>query len=262
MTTQLIPFTFESSTITVHIDESGAPWWVLKDLCAALSLSNPSKAASRLKPGETSTLTQSYSGGSTQLLLVNESGLYRLIMRSDKPDAERFQQWVFSEVLPAIRKTGRYEVPQASTAAPALPPPSQREQLESIELGAQLLEMFGGMTDRDKLLFQDCVRNVMFSDHKLLPQYTGSYGFSVAERVTTLGYRLDRRQQASFYPVLGKRLAAEYRLRHGTEPVKETRFVDGANRQVAWYASADAEWVDAIIQSFMASLDVHVREEV
>lgn len=260
MATQLIPFTFETHNVRIHMDESGTPWWVVADICAVLALTNPSETVKRLEQDALrKTEVVDISGQSQLVWIVSEPGLYELIFRSNKPEAKRFRAWVFEDVLPAIRKTGRYEIAQPA-ALPPLSPPSQREQLESIELGAQLLEMFGGMTDRDKLMFQDCVRNVMFSGQKLLPQYTGSYGFSVAERVTHLGYRLDRRQQASFYPVLGKRLATEYRSRHGAEPEKETRYVDGANRQVAWYPQDCADWVDTIIQSFMASLDIFARE--
>ena len=114
----LIPFQFDTHAIQVHMDDDGNPWWVLQDICAVLGLSNPSRAASRLKPSESTTLTFSYTGVTRQLLLVNEQGLYRLIMRSSKPDAARFQDWVFRDVLPQIRKTGKYEAPTTALTNP------------------------------------------------------------------------------------------------------------------------------------------------
>lgn len=107
---QLIPFQFHSHDVRVLTDEENTPWWVVADVCAILGLTNPSKVAGRLKPNEIKTLTFDY----TPYLIVNEQGLYRLIMRSNKPDAERFQDWVFQEVLPQIRKTGSYTHPASS----------------------------------------------------------------------------------------------------------------------------------------------------
>jgi prophage antirepressor-like protein len=106
--TQLVPFQFENTAIRVIQNENREPWWSLQDVCKALTLENPTVVASRLRPHETTILSFSENGIPHRLLLVNESGLYRIIMRSNKPEAERFQDWVFEEVLPQIRKTGHY----------------------------------------------------------------------------------------------------------------------------------------------------------
>lgn len=106
--TPLIPFQFESLPVTVAKDENGNPWWVLKEVCDILSIANASQAGAQLRPHETTIISKTYMNRTVPLLLVNESGLYRVIMRSNKPEAERFQDWVFGEVLPQIRKTGEY----------------------------------------------------------------------------------------------------------------------------------------------------------
>mgnify|MGYP001611155034 FL=1 len=104
-------------------------------------------------------------------------------------------------------------------------------------------------------MLSDQVRNVMLSGQPLLPAGTDShipqaiYGFSVAERVEQLGYRLTRKEQAALYAGLGKKIAAEWRSRYGKEPIKESRFVDTVRCSVAWYASEEASWIDAIIQA-------------
>lgn len=101
-------FTFETNTVRVII-RGDEPWWVLSDVCAILGLSNTPKVAERLKSGQKDTITLSDSVNRPhQNTIINESGLYRVIFRSDKPEAERFQEWVFGEVLPQIRKTGSY----------------------------------------------------------------------------------------------------------------------------------------------------------
>lgn len=93
---------------TVQID--GEPWFVLADICRELELSNPSKVADRLDPDEKANFELGLRGGSTNL--INESGLYTVILRSDKPQAKPFRKWVTSVVLPSIRKTGSYSVQQ------------------------------------------------------------------------------------------------------------------------------------------------------
>lgn len=88
------------------ISKKGEPWFVLPDLCKALELSNPTKVAQRLEEDERSNFKLGRQGYAT---IVNESGLYAVILRSDKPQAKAFRKWVTSEVLPSIRKTGKYE---------------------------------------------------------------------------------------------------------------------------------------------------------
>ncbi|MDR1208310.1 MAG: phage antirepressor KilAC domain-containing protein [Holosporales bacterium] len=87
---------------TVQIN--GETWWVLKDVCDALGLSNPTVIAERLDEDEKAKLDL----GFHEANIINESGLYRVIMRSDKPSAKPFTRWVTHEVLPQIRKHGAY----------------------------------------------------------------------------------------------------------------------------------------------------------
>ena len=88
------------------------PWFVAKDACDCLELTNVSKACQTLDEDEKG-ITKVYTlGGSQDMMLISESGLYTLIMRSNKPEAKVFRKWVTSEVLPSIRKTGSYSVTQ------------------------------------------------------------------------------------------------------------------------------------------------------
>jgi len=93
----------------------GEPWFVAKDVCDALEIKNARDAIGRLKDkskGVVSTDTLETSGGIQELTVVNEQGLYLLIMQSRKPSAVEFQLWVTGEVLPAIRKHGGYLTPE------------------------------------------------------------------------------------------------------------------------------------------------------
>ncbi len=86
----------------------GEIWWVLKDVCGVLGISKYRDAARRLDEDERGSVKVDTLGGAQNLIAVNESGLYSVILRSDKPQAKPFRKWVTSEVLPSIRKHGLY----------------------------------------------------------------------------------------------------------------------------------------------------------
>lgn len=108
---EIIPFGYDDQLVrTVVID--GMPWFVAKDVCEVLELSDVNKAVSKLDEDEKLIRKLFVSGQNRDMIIVNESGLYTLIMRSNKPEARRFRKWVTSEVLPSIRATGQYTMPQ------------------------------------------------------------------------------------------------------------------------------------------------------
>lgn len=103
-------FNFNHISINTLIDEQGNPWFIASEICGALDHSDTSKAVSRLDLDEKLLRTMFVSGQHREVLTINESGLYTLIMKSRKPEAKAFQKWVTSEVLPTIRKSGGYSV--------------------------------------------------------------------------------------------------------------------------------------------------------
>lgn len=95
---------------TVTID--GEPWFVGKDIAEALGYKEPTKAARERVDAEDKGVSKiDTPSGIQNMTIINESGLYSLILSSKLPNAKKFKRWVTSEVLPAIRKTGHYEVP-------------------------------------------------------------------------------------------------------------------------------------------------------
>lgn len=105
MNNKLQQFNYNGTDIRT-IQKDGEPWWVLKDVCSVLELSNPTIVASRLDEDEVTKFDLGGLSGETNI--VNESGLYNVILRSDKPEAKRFKRWITHEVLPSIRKHGVY----------------------------------------------------------------------------------------------------------------------------------------------------------
>jgi len=99
----------------------GEPWFVAADVCAVLEHSDTSMAISRLDEDEKGTNIVCTLGGPQSLAVINESGLYSLILTSRKPQAKAFKKWVTAEVLPSIRKTGQYQSAESTMERPDLP---------------------------------------------------------------------------------------------------------------------------------------------
>lgn len=97
------------------------PWFVLADVCKVLELTTPAKVSARLEEDEKGVTSIHTLGGQQKMTIINESGLYSVILRSDKPQAKPFRKWVTSEVLPTIRKHGAYMVDSVLEQALASP---------------------------------------------------------------------------------------------------------------------------------------------
>lgn len=107
MSTTLVKFEFHGRPVrTVVID--GVAWFVVADVAAILGYRDAGNAARLLRPAQRGDSDVSTPGGIQRMLVTNESGLNRLILRSNRPEAEQIQEWVEDEVLPSIRKTGSY----------------------------------------------------------------------------------------------------------------------------------------------------------
>lgn len=104
-------FTFNASNQNIRVQmKDGEPWFVAKDVCDALTLENSRKATASLDDDEKGVSPIVTPSGTQQMTIVSESGLYNLIFQSRKAEAKAFRKWVTSEVLPSLRKTGRYEL--------------------------------------------------------------------------------------------------------------------------------------------------------
>lgn len=130
-------FKYEENKLVRTMSINDEPWFVLKDVCDVLGLSTPARVAERLDSDEVSQahLIDSV-GRSQEMTIISESGLYNVILRSDKPEAKPFRKWVTAVVLPSIRKNGGYIAGQ--------------EELSPQELMAKaLLVAQKTLTDRD-----------------------------------------------------------------------------------------------------------------
>jgi prophage antirepressor-like protein len=120
---KIVPFLFEGEAMVRVVERDGSPWFVAADVCRVLGIEKHRDALTKLDEDERGSVEVDTLGGRQTLAAVNESGLYTLILRSrdaTKPGtvAHRFRKWVTGEVLPALRRTGRYEAPAAMRREP------------------------------------------------------------------------------------------------------------------------------------------------
>jgi prophage antirepressor-like protein len=137
MATQIVPFAFEDQLVR-SVQRNGEPWFVGKDVCAVLDIAKHHQALDRLDADERGTCSVGTPSGDQDMIVVSEPGVFRLIFTSRKPQAERFKRWLAHEVLPQIRRTGRYGAP-----APAPDPVS--EPLRAVEVKLQMVRVAQGL---------------------------------------------------------------------------------------------------------------------
>jgi len=118
--TAISPFNFEGTSICIEVDEGGVEWFNANSVCGAMAYTNPRNALKdHVLTKDVSKRYTLTAGGKQLQNFVNESGLYSLILGSEKPEAKRFKHWVTKDVLPSIRKTGRYEAPRHESQPPS-----------------------------------------------------------------------------------------------------------------------------------------------
>nr|WP_321499389.1 BRO family protein [uncultured Dethiosulfovibrio sp.] len=178
-------FEFEQKPVrVVFID--GNPWWMAKDVCDVLGLANPNSTLALLDEDEKSTI-HSMEGGPDRVI-INEPGLYSLILRSRKPDAKRFKRWLTHELLPTIRKTGSYALPGSKLSKNDKKEELSRKRLEVMERNAncRMAQMI--------LKGIETFKDVMTSESKTV--FMAKYGELVAE--TDMSHLLPKSTEAMY----------------------------------------------------------------
>lgn len=107
-------FNFNEHGVRIVLDDSKEPWFCLTDVYKSLDISRTSRLFRELDAKGVADCHILTNGGTQKLKFINEPNLYRIIFRSNKPQALSFQDWVFAEVLPSIRKTGSYVARQTA----------------------------------------------------------------------------------------------------------------------------------------------------
>lgn len=184
MNNEIQRFDFRGASLRTLTDEAGEPWFIAKDVCDILGMSNPSMAVTALDKDEVAQIDpKDYLGSENRsnqaVNIVSEPGLYKLIMRSRKPEAKEFQRWVTHEVLPSIRKHGAYMTQQTLDKALTSPDfliqlatklKEEQEKVKELEPKAKALDDFTNVPDA--LLVRDAAKllsnsGTLIGEHEL-----------------------------------------------------------------------------------------------
>ena len=155
MNNEIQKFDFKGASLRTLTDEAGEPWFVAKDVCDILGHSNVSMALDRLDDDERSKFNLGRQGETN---IVNEAGLYVLVLGSRKPEAHEFQRWVTHEVLPSIRKHGGYMAGQERMTPEQMALASMRWLQSKVDEQAKQLKAQEG-----KVLFANAVETARTS---------------------------------------------------------------------------------------------------
>lgn len=163
MNNEIQKFDFKGSSLRTLTDKAEEPWFVAKDVCDILGMSNPSMAVTALDKDEVAQIDpKDYLGSENRsnqaVNIVSEPGLYKLIMRSRKPEAKEFQRWVTHEVLPSIRKHGGYMAGQERMTPEQMALASMRWLQSKVDEQAKQLKAQEG-----KVLFANAVESAKTS---------------------------------------------------------------------------------------------------
>lgn len=159
MNTEIQRFDFKGESLRALTNMAGEPWFVLKDCMSILDLGNPTETVKMFDDDEFSTTEVIDSiGRRQQAYIISEPGLYRLVMRSRKPEAKEFQRWVTHEVLPSIRKHGGYMAGQERMTPEQMALASMRWLQSKVDEQAKQLKAQEG-----KVLFANAVETARTS---------------------------------------------------------------------------------------------------
>lgn len=189
---ELTIFNFEENEVRTKI-LNGEPWFVGKDVADVLGYTNTQKAI-RDHVEEEDKLTERIvlSGQARETIVINESGLYSLVFKSQLPSAKRFKRWVTSEVLPTIRKTGSYQIP--------------KDPMDALRLMFQATEQ-----TQEKVNQVDARVFHLEENVKLEPGEYTYIGKSISRKVYQIGkervYSMNRQQKDELFKAINKEIA-------------------------------------------------------
>lgn len=194
----LIKYGYNGRLLTIIQDNNGNPWWMANEVCEILGLVNVSKALIELDICDKRDITGSKVGSNiSKLRIINEPGLYSLIFKSRKPEAETFKRWVVHEVLPSIRKTGSYRCQDSNDSTQGA---DQRKGPRK--------ETDGGY-------------NAILKEQRQLHQIF-EHAYRIAKRMTPSGKEASLMAQVKVKELTGINLAESYHLPPGMKPQNET----------------------------------------
>lgn len=168
MTTQISTFNFKSFPVRIQ-SFNNEPYFCLSDVCQVLGVNRRSAEAFRLNKEGCNKIATLTDGGHQELTFINEPNLYRIIFRSNKAEAIEFQNWIFEEVLPQIRKTGKYEISQSALP---MPEPTYAQSFSQQDINNLVWLLFSH--ERMRFLLENLYKPLALLNSPFAPQVYGN----------------------------------------------------------------------------------------
>ncbi|TXS21641.1 hypothetical protein EAO71_27235 [Streptomyces sp. ms191] len=239
-------FSFEGVEVRTVIRD-GEPWWVAADICSVLGITDPRKSVGLLDEDERNTVPVTDSlGRQQQSFIINESGLYSLILRSRKPAAKAFKRWVTHEVLPAIRKTGSYgQAPKPREITAAAGPVPYKEQAEILSILYPMLPD-SYATATGKIIMARVMGERPELESSETPLYASTFLAEKGHKPKTV---------AKFQSGFGSRVSNRYFKVHGRRPGKIPGPAGSRIDQVAVYTEDDRPILEQVYREIADLID-------
>lgn len=234
---ELIPFAYEGTPVRTIIGSDGEPWWVATDIARVLGIRAASGITRMVDDEDKGFHKVETPGGPQKLAIINESGLYTALIRSNHPGAKPFRKWVTDEVLPSIRRHGGYIDPRAS-----------EHQLNALirqsQMQMELCQAAKGLIHPDHL--EAKARIVLARGLGEHPQIDpGRRPLYVQDYLRGLNLSKDRLRRVA--GTFGKAVKRAYVDLHGIEPGKyDLDLSNGQVRSVYAYTEADRALMDRV----------------
>lgn len=255
-------FDYNESNIRVY-GTAEAPLFMAKDVAEALGYKDTRKAVQNNVDKEDQLQYQNSSGTDSpsstihpHSTLINESGLYCLILRSKKPEAKKFRRWVTSVVLPSIRRRGCYDTPQDNKISPV------ESYMRVLESATSLFERLG-FSDRDKLFIRSLAMNTLTNNvGRNIEMSKENSEWSISRRLSE-HFGITDKNAHKKVGTFGKVMAKHYRDNNEEEPPKREQYVNGTVRLVNTYYLDQWESVydDLMVDYFSEWLEYAEEEE-
>ncbi len=230
----LTVFNFNNQEVR-FVGNANDPWWVAADVCAVLEIANVSDAVGRLDDDEKLISSLPISGQTRDVLCINESGLYSLVLTSRKPQAKAFKKWLTADVIPSIRKTGKYESPSVATV--------EQKQTALIGVADAMLRLHDStLPAAIKQIMLDSFADTLMTNNQKAITPNQERHLGAAQKAEELGFKLNSSSRTR----LGKFVKSQ-----GLTAVKEERLCNGQMRQINVYA--DTPELTQTIKTFFNS---------
>lgn len=233
-------FKFINNENEFYINVYGSPqdpWFRLSDIGKVLKYRNMRDVIRNLNLPDDWRAVEIHDtlGGKQSCTFINQKGLFKIIMRSKKPIADAFQNFVCGEILPSIIQTGAYSTGRAQV---------DLEAERRLKIYNSVFNVFQqlGMDQRDELMFRDYGRTLMITDGT----QPLNKEWPISKRVQEV---FGRRGDNRLFQKIGRRVANAYRQRNSRSPLRRDQFVDGTVRTVKHYVESDfVDFIDDIIR--------------